>query len=103
MNHLKCGGDAMYIILVYDISLDEKGSRVLNRIFKLCKKYLTHVQKSVFEGEITPAKLKELELQLSDLIRDDLDSVVIFKNTNKRWLEKSYLGISLEDELSNFF
>ncbi|WP_159721610.1 CRISPR-associated endonuclease Cas2 [Enterococcus sp. CSURQ0835] len=93
----------MYIILVYDISLDEKGSRVLNRIFKLCKKYLTHVQKSVFEGEITPAKLKELELQLSDLIRDDLDSVVIFKNTNKRWLEKSYLGISLEDELSNFF
>lgn len=103
MSRLKCGGDAMYVILVYDISLDEKGSRVLNRIFKLCKKYLTHVQKSVFEGEITPAKLKELELQLSDLIRDDLDSVVIFKNTNKRWLEKSYLGISLEDELSNFF
>lgn len=48
----------MYVILVYDISLEDKGARVLNRVFKICKKYLSHVQKSVFEGEITPAKLK---------------------------------------------
>jgi CRISPR-associated protein Cas2 len=43
----------MYIILVYDIEMDEGGARAARRIFKICKKYLTHVQKSVFEGEIT--------------------------------------------------
>ncbi|MHC5375552.1 CRISPR-associated endonuclease Cas2 [Enterococcus sp. LJL120] len=93
----------MYIILVYDISLEENGSRVLRRVFKICKKYLTHVQKSVFEGDITPAKLKKMEQELKEFIRDDLDSVLIFKNSNKKWLEKEYLGIDNSEILSNFF
>ncbi|MCI1903904.1 MAG: CRISPR-associated endonuclease Cas2 [Enterococcaceae bacterium] len=93
----------MYVILVYDISIDKKGSRVLNRVFKTCKKYLTHVQKSVFEGELTPAKLKELEQELQKYIREDLDSVLIFKNTNKKWLKKEYLGIDTSEMVSNFF
>ena len=63
----------MYVILVYDISLEEKGARVLNRVFKICKKYLSHVQKSVFEGEITPAKLKKLEQELKEDVSEDLD------------------------------
>lgn len=93
----------MYIILVYDISLDRNGNRILNRVFKICKKYLTHVQKSVFEGEITQAKLKELELELTKYIREDLDSILIFKNTNKKWLKKEYLGIDTSELVSNFF
>ena len=44
----------MYVLLIYDIPLDNKGARVSRNIFKICKKYLTHVQKSVFEGELTP-------------------------------------------------
>ena len=48
----------MYIILVYDILSDENGARISRNIFKICKKYLTNVQKSVFEGEITPVLLK---------------------------------------------
>lgn len=43
----------MYVILVYDIKLDTGGARVLRNIFKICKKYLTHVQNSVFEGELS--------------------------------------------------
>ena len=30
----------MYVILVYDIKTDYDGQRVLNRTFKICKKYL---------------------------------------------------------------
>ena len=43
----------MYIILVYDINLEEKeGQKVLRNVFKTCKKYLIHIQNSVFEGEL---------------------------------------------------
>ena len=92
----------MYVILVYDISLEEKGARVLNRVFKICKKYLSHVQKSVFEGEITPAKLKKLEQELKEYVREDLDSILIFKNSNKKWLKKEYIGIDGTELVSNF-
>lgn len=43
----------MYIVLVYDVSQAENGARRWSRIFKICKKYLTHIQNSVFEGELS--------------------------------------------------
>lgn len=93
----------MYIILVYDIALDQNGAKVLRHVFKICKKYLSHVQKSVFEGELTKSQLKKLMIELGKWIRDDKDSVIIFKNRNKKWLDKQFLGIDMSDETSNFF
>ncbi|WP_057768792.1 CRISPR-associated endonuclease Cas2 [Lactobacillus selangorensis] len=93
----------MYVILVYDISMDRNGTRTLSRVFKTCKKYLNHVQLSVFEGEITPAQLIQLKAELNHFIRDDLDTVIIFKNANKNWLKKEYLGIDVSERTSNFF
>ena len=40
----------MYVILVYDISTEGNGQKRWNRVFKLCKQNLIHIQKSVFEG-----------------------------------------------------
>ncbi|MGK4179427.1 CRISPR-associated endonuclease Cas2 [Lapidilactobacillus dextrinicus] len=93
----------MYVIIVYDISLENKGARVLNRVFKICKKYLTHVQLSVFEGELTPAKLAKLKAELNQYIRDDLDSIIIFTNQRSEWLKKEYLGQDLSEQTSAFF
>lgn len=93
----------MYVIIVYDISLENKGARVLNRVFKICKKYLTHVQLSVFEGELTPAKLVKLKAELNQYIRDDLDSIIIFTNQRSEWLKKEYLGQDLSEQTSAFF
>lgn len=92
----------MYIILVYDIMMDEGGAKVSRRIFKTSKKYLTHVQKSVFEGEITPALFKKLQVELSRYIRMDRDSVIVFKSREERWLEKEFWGKE-DDNTSNFF
>ena len=47
----------MYVILVYDIKSDEGGQKALAKTFKTCKKYLTHIQNSVFEGELSEAQL----------------------------------------------
>lgn len=91
----------MYIILVYDISLEDCGARVLNKVFKLCKKYLHHIQNSVFEGELTYSQILSLKTQLNNYIRDDIDSVILFQSREERWLKKEILGIQ-EDRTSNF-
>lgn len=92
----------MYIILVYDIEMDEDGAKASRRIFKTCKKYLTHIQKSVFEGDITPALLKKLHVELDPNIRKDKDSVLVFKSREQRWLQKEFWGKE-DDKTSNFF
>jgi len=48
----------VFVVLVYDVK-QERVSKVL----KVCRRYLTWVQNSVFEGEITPAKLEILKGQ----------------------------------------
>lgn len=91
----------MYIILVYDIVTDDKGKKILPKVFKICKRYLVHIQNSVFEGELTPPQLKEMKFELSKIIRTNKDSLIIFKNRQKKWLDKEYLGLK-DDVTDNF-
>ena len=64
----KKGELLMYVVLVYDIAMDEpEGAKILGRIFKICKKYLIHIQNSVFEGEISETQLLKLSKELKDM------------------------------------
>lgn len=93
----------MYVILVYDINLEEKeGQRVLRNVFKICKKYLIHIQNSVFEGELLESQTIKLKSELDEYIRKDKDSVVLFKSRSHKWLEKDFLGKNEEDKTDNF-
>lgn len=92
----------MYMILVYDIMLDKAGARVSRNVFKICKKYLTHIQKSVFEGDITELNYLKLESELREYIRKDKDSVITFKSRSERWMEKEFWGIK-DEKTSKFF
>ncbi len=76
----------MYIILVYDI-----GEKRVVKMLKLCRQYLNWIQNSVFEGEITEVKLKELTLRAESIMMND-DSLILFKSRNERWLEKVIIG-----------
>lgn len=78
----------MYVILVYDIINEKRVGKML----KLCRRYLHWIQNSVFEGEISEVKLKELLAEASDFIKEDEDSIIIFKNTDKKWLDKQIVG-----------
>lgn len=92
----------MYVVLVYDICIEGlNGKLVLRKTFKICKKYLHHVQNSVFEGEITFVQLEKLSIELKKYIRNDVDSLIVFKSRNERWLEKEFWGIKI-DKTSNF-
>lgn len=102
MKGLKCGGN-MYVILVYDINLDEKeGQKILRNVFKICKKYLVHIQNSVFEGELLESQAIKLKAELDKYIREDKDSVILFKSRNQRWLDKEFLGKIEDDKTDNF-
>ena len=102
MKGLKCGGN-MYVILVYDVNLEEKeGQKVLRKVFKTCKKYLTHIQNSVFEGELLESQAIQLNAELDEYIRKDKDSVIMFKSRSQKWLDKEFLGKIEEDKTSNF-
>lgn len=102
MKGLKCGGN-MYVILVYDINLEDKeGQKVLRRVFKTCKKYLVHIQNSVFEGELLESQALKLKSELNRWIREDKDSVIFFKSRSQRWLEKEFWGKVEDDVTDNF-
>jgi len=58
----------MYVIAVYDIStMETAGQRRLARIMKKMRQYLHHTQKSVFEGELSIAKLMALQKEAKRL------------------------------------
>ncbi len=58
----------------------------------MCKKYLTWVQNSVFEGEITKAEFRLLKAEINGIIDDSMDSVVIYKFRSKSYYARENLG-----------
>lgn len=77
----------MYVIWVYDV--DQK--RVA-KMLKLCRKYLNWIQNSVFEGEITEVKLKELIVEAQKIMDNKKDSVIIFSSRQEKWMDKKVIG-----------
>lgn len=66
-----------YAFLFYDVN-----EKRVQKVFKICKKYLSHFQRSVFRGEITPSKLMLLKKELKKIIDDEEDFVCIIKLMN---------------------
>jgi len=77
----------MYVILVYDV-----GERRVAKMLKLCRKYLIWIQNSVFEGEITEVKLKELKFKARQIMEEETDSLIVFASRDQKWLEKEIIG-----------
>ena len=77
----------MYVILVYDINQKRVG-----KMLKLCRQYLNWIQNSVFEGELTDVKLKELLHKAKLIMVEGTDSIIVFKSRQERWLEKMVIG-----------
>ena len=85
----------MYVILVYDV--DQKRT---SKILKLCRRYLSWIQNSVFEGEVSEVQLKQLTLEAKEIM-EDKDSLIVFKSRDERWLQKEIIGDE-RSSVSNF-
>ena len=77
----------MFVILIYDVQAKRVG-----KIRKIAKKYLTPVQKSVFEGYITQRRIQALKNELQQSIDPESDSVVLYRHSGWEPLTKEQLG-----------
>ncbi len=86
----------MYVILVYDC-----GEKRVGKMLKLCRRYLNWIQNSVFEGEISEVKLKELKYEARQIMNEEEDSIIIFNSRQEAWMEKEVVGKE-RAEVDNF-
>ena len=77
----------MFVILTYDVA-----TKRVAKVMKICRKYLTHVQKSVFEGMITEGKLNHLKSELEHQMVYLEDEICIYKIDNLKYTSKEQIG-----------
>ena len=78
----------MFVLLVYDV-----GVQRVNRALKTARRYLTWVQNSVFEGEMTPGDLKALKQDLAEVIDPEHDSVLFYVWRVGRYASREIMGV----------
>lgn len=76
-----------YAFVFYDVN-----ERRVQKVFKICKKYLSHYQNSVFRGEMTPSKLIKLKNDLRAVICEEEDFICIIKLMNDNVFGEEVLG-----------
>ena len=77
----------MHVVIVYDIEVER-----IDSVRHILKQYLTWIQNSAFEGEITQGLLDELRLKVSSVIEKNKDSVIVYTINNPTWLNKLTWG-----------
>ena len=60
--------------MVYDV-----GEKRVSKALKVGRRYLSWVQNSVFEGELSPALYQQLKADMGHLLDKDHDSVIFYK------------------------
>jgi CRISPR-associated protein Cas2 len=82
----------MYIVAMYDV-----GKKRVGKMLKLFRQYLSWIQNSVFEGEITEVKLIELKQKAKMIMNEETDSLIIFKTRQEKWLDKEIVGLERQN------
>ena len=101
---MKSGYNFNYVFVMYDIADEESesGKNRVAKVFKICKKYLQHHQKSVFRGAITPSKLIKMRDELKRVVDKELDFISIIKLPNGSVFEEEKIGRPFKDSSSIF-
>ncbi|MBI6871963.1 CRISPR-associated endonuclease Cas2 [Clostridium aciditolerans] len=84
-----------YAFVFYDIN-----EKRVQRVFKVCKKYFKHHQKSVFRGTITPSNLIKLRAELKKVIDEKEDFISIVKLINEKSFDEETLGVNFSNSES---
>ena len=79
---------SVFVVLVYDV-----GEKRVARALKICRKYLTWVQNSVFEGEISEVNLKKLKAEMTRIMDLEEDSVILYTWRTQRYSSREIIGI----------
>ncbi len=78
--------------MAYDVGVE----RVV-KVLKVGRKYLTHIQRSLLEGELTQKQFKNLKFEVREIINKKHDTVVFYKLMGEASLRKERLGIVINE------
>lgn len=78
----------MYIILVYDVDQKRVG-----KVLKVARRYLSWIQNSVLEGELTAGKLQQFTKEITAKIDPSEDSLLIYHLGDQRYLKRQEFGV----------
>lgn len=74
--------------MVYDVRVER-----IDGVRQFLRQYLTWVQNSAFEGELTEGELEKVKIGLRKLIKEDEDSVLFYVVSSQKWIRKDVVGI----------
>ncbi|MGH3928919.1 MAG: CRISPR-associated endonuclease Cas2, partial [Pseudonocardiaceae bacterium] len=63
----------MYVIVVYDTAAERNPG-----VLRTCRQYLHHIQRSVFEGQVSCAQFKRFQVAVQDKIDASYDRVLVY-------------------------
>lgn len=81
-----------YAFVFYDVN-----EKRVQKVFKVCKKYLSHFQKSVFRGEMSPSKLIKFKTDINKIIDKNEDFICIIKLMNDNVFGEEVLGVASKE------
>ncbi len=79
----------MYVILVYDVAEERVG-----KMPRILRKYLKHVQRSVFEGNITTSNLEMMKKELLKVMDISEDSVRLYILRSENAFHSEVIGVN---------
>lgn len=79
----------MYVIMVYDVSVQR-----VTKVLHIGRRYLTWVQNSVLEGELTQAKFRRLKAEIRQAIDQEEDSVLFYVFRSAKNMRRETLGVT---------
>jgi len=82
----------MFVIVAYDVRAKRDA-----KVLKICRKYLSHEQKSVFEGFLTEAQLNKLKKEIAKIIDTDYDSFLIYRFDSIKYTAKERIGVHVDN------
>jgi CRISPR-associated protein Cas2 len=77
---------SVYVVLVYDMEAERT-----HLMLKLGRRYLTHVQNSVLEGEISEGDLTRLQEEIDGLLQEG-ESVILYELSSDTLLGRTVYG-----------
>lgn len=80
------------MILTYDVN-----TKRVNKVMKICRKYLSHEQNSVFEGVITEKNLNRLKRELERFIDVETDRISIYEMQTLKYTTKERIDLCIKD------
>jgi CRISPR-associated protein Cas2 len=76
----------VYVVVVYDMQAER--TRLM---LKFLRRYLTHVQNSVFEGEVTEGDLETIRNRTREMLEPG-ESTIIYRMSSEKYVDRTVVG-----------